>query len=115
MSRWENEDVSDLNLPKPENITRTYFDKNGKITSHPESSVAKISESSDSDKKAYYVKYGRGELLDPHHIDSSMQIKRSYYTLKKVDQQIFDSYIKFLKTKNRLYFTKARRLLMERI
>lgn len=113
MSRWENEDVSDLNLPEPENITRTHFDKNGNMTSNPENSVAKISEC--GEKRFYYVKYGRGELLDPHHIDSSMQIKRSYYTLKKVNQQIFDSYIKFLQTKNRLYFTKARRLLMEKI
>jgi hypothetical protein len=113
MSRWENEDVSDLNLPEPENIVRTYFDKNGNITSNPESSVAKVSEC--DEKKVYYVKYGRGELLDPHHIDSSMQIKRSYYMMKKVNQQIFESYVKFLQTKNRLYFTKARRLLMEKI
>lgn len=113
MSRWENEDVSDLDLPDPENIVRTYFDKNGKITSQVEKSVAKISEC--GEKKVYHIKYGRGELLDPHHIDSSMQIKRSYYVMKKVNKQIFDSYKKFLETKNRLYFTRARRLLMEKI
>lgn len=113
MARWENEDVSDLNLPEPINITRVYLDKNGKEIEDPQLAFAKISKS--DDKNIYYIKYGRGEIVDPHHIDANFKKNDSYYVFKKVTERAFASYEKFLKTKNRLHFTTARRLVMERI
>lgn len=113
MARWENEDVSGLNLPDPVNIASVYLDKNGKETDTEQFAVAKVTTA--DDKKTYYIRYGRGEIIDPHHIDINFQRNDSYYKFKKVDQKAFDTYIKFLMTKNRLYFTMTRRIVMELI
>jgi len=111
MGRWENEDVSNLDLPDPTDIVRVYLDKNGSETENESLGFAKIS--IDGDKSIYYILYGRGEIVDPHHVDYNVR-KLSYYKFKKVDKEAFDSYVKFLKTKNRLYFTIARRKVMGR-
>ena len=112
MARWEDEDVSNLDLPEPTEITRIYLDKNGNETENESLGFAKISK--DGDKSIYYLLYGRGEIVDPHHVDSNVRKRGSYYKFKKVDKEAFDSYAKFLNTKNRLYFTIARRKVMGR-
>lgn len=113
MARWENEDVSDLNLPDPIHVVRVFFDKHGKETDNEEIAFAK--KTINDDKELYHIKYSRGEIIDPHHIDSSIRNTTYPKTFKKVNKQAFDSYIKFLQTKNRLYFTMARRIVMEQI
>ena len=114
MARWENEDVAGMNIPDPEKIETKFVDLNGKDASE-ERAVAKRVESS-SGSTAFYIKYGRNELLDPHQADSSYASARRQshmYKFKKVSQKTFESYTKYLESKNRLYFTKARRFLME--
>lgn len=113
MARWENEDVSDLNLPDPINLVRVFFDKNAKEITNEDMAFAKKTTS--DDKESYYIKYMRGDIIDPHHIDSGLRNTTYPKTFKKVNKQAFDSYIKFLQTKNRLYFTMARRIIMEQI
>lgn len=111
MARWENEDVSGLNLPDPINISTKYIDKNGKEINTEQFAVAKIVTA--DDKNTYYIRYGRGEIVDPHHTDVNFNRNESYFKLKKVDEKAFHTYVKFLTTKNRLYFTMARRIVME--
>ncbi len=114
MARWENEDVSGLGIPEPDKIETTFLDINGKETSE-ENAVAKRVESSGG-STTFYVKYGRNEILDPHQTDSSYAAARRQshlYKFKKVSQETFQSYAKYLESKNRLYFTHARRFLME--
>lgn len=114
MARWENEDVSKLNIPDPIHIETKLFDLNGKETTE-DRAIAKSTEGSDGSQK-FYIKYGRNELLDPHHIDSSCAAARRQehlYTFKEVSKQTFANYTKYLESKNKLYFTKARRFLME--
>lgn len=113
MSRWENEDISDLSLPDPDITSYTFLDKNGKNTENQNLAVAKIA--STNNKNVYYIKYGRGEIIDPHHVDTNIYTNDKYYTFKKVTDKAFAAYQKFLNTKNRLYFTTARRLVMENI
>lgn len=113
MSRWENEDVSGLNLPDPDTIVYTFLDKNGKEIENEQQAVAKIA--SLNTKNTYYIKYGRGEIIDPHHVDTNVYKNDKYYVFKKVTETAFASYKKFLTTKNRLYFTTARRLIMEKL
>lgn len=113
MARWENEDVSDLNLPDPIHLIRIFFDKNAESTDNEEIAFAK--KTINDDKETYYIKYMRGEIIDPHHIDNNLRNTTYPKTFKKVSKQAFDAYIKFLQTKNRLYFTIARRIVMERI
>ena len=114
MARWENEDVSDLNIPDPENVETTFLDVNGE-QSVENKAVAKLVKSS-TGSITFYIKYGRNELLDPHQTDSSYASSRRQshmYKFKKVSKDTFESYTKYLESKNRLYFTKARRFLME--
>tara|TARA_Y100000361_G_C11147284_1_gene338821 strand:- start:544 stop:891 length:348 start_codon:yes stop_codon:yes gene_type:complete len=114
MARWENEDVSGLNIPDPEVTETIFIDLNGKHTSDDKAIAKRVDSSSGS--CTYYIKYGRNELLDPHQADSSYAATRRQshmYKFKKVSKATFDSYIKYLESKNRLYFTKARRFLME--
>ena len=114
MARWENEDVSGLNIPNPVHVETKLFDLNGKETTEDQA-IAKSTEGSDGSRR-FYIKYGRNELLDPHHVDSSYSDTRRQehlYTFKEVSKQTFETYTKYLKSKNRLYFTQARRFLME--
>ncbi len=114
MARWEHEDVSDLNIPDPIGVETQFLDIYGKIATEDEA-VAKSTKGSDGSQR-FYIKYGRNELLDPHNIDSSRaQTRRQkhLYTFKEVSQPTFENYTKYLNSKNRLYFTRARRLLME--
>lgn len=114
MARWENEDVSDMNIPDPPTVTEVFIDLNGD-ESLEKNAVAKSIKSSDNSLR-YYIKYGRNELLDPHQADSSYASSRRrehMYKFKKVSEKTFEMYEKYLKSKNRIYFTKARRFLME--
>ncbi len=114
MARWENEDVSDLNLPDPEKIETTFIGLHGEATTE-DKAVAKRVQSSNGSIR-FYVKYGRNELLDPHGADSSFASARRrthLYKFKNVSEETSVNYTTYLKNKNRLYFTKARRLVME--
>ena len=114
MARWENEDISDLNIPDAPSVEEIFIDTNGKESSE-EKGVAKSVKSSDGSSQ-YYIKYGRSELLDPHQADSSYASTRRHahmYKFKKVSEKTFEVYKKYLTSKNRIYFTRARRFLME--
>jgi len=114
MARWENEDVSDLDIPDPVSIEEAFIDLNGDGTEE-KNAVAKSTKSSHGGSK-FYIKYGRNELLDPHAADSSYATAKRQvhvYKFKRVSEEIFENYTKYLKGKNRMYFTKARRFLME--
>ena len=64
------------------------------------------------DRETYYVKYGRGDLLDPYHVDR-LTHNRSFFDFKKVNKNIFDLYMEYLKSTSRIFLTRARRLMME--
>jgi|TARA_R110000824_G_scaffold143518_2_gene311215 hypothetical protein len=114
MARWENEDVSDLNIPDPVKSVTKFIGLKGE-EAEEEQGIAKSVISSDSSRR-FYIKYGRGEILDPYQIDSSYAGPRrqvTMYKFRRVPESAFDNYIKYLETKNRIFFTKARRILME--
>ena len=116
MSRGDREDISHLDLPEPTKYNTKYIDANGNETAEEIKAIAKIVEVSDATltKTNYYIRYSRGELVDPHHIDGSRSYNDKRYIFRKVDSDIYALYFRFLATKNRLYFTQARRLLMRR-
>ena len=107
MARWENEDVAGMNIPDPEKIETKFIDLNGKDASQNRAVAKKVESSSGS--TTFYIKYGRNELLDPHNADSSYASSRRQshmYKFKKVSQKTFESYTKYLESKNRLYLPK---------
>ncbi len=110
MARWENEDVSDLNLPDPQQVDKQYFGKSADVVQEKEAFAyrATVDES-----RSYYVLYDRAEIIDAYN-DRFTKSSSSTRRFKKVSEDCFDFYIKYLKTRNSLYFTRARRLVMEK-
>ena len=110
MSRWEDADVSGLDLPSPDKVEEVFFGVDGK-TATPDDALAKTVTSNGG--TVCYVKCGRGELIDPYSTDSFRSHGGPLFKFKKVCQKSFDAYITYLTSKNRWYFTQARRLTME--
>ena len=109
MARWENENIDNLGLPDPEKVVTNFVGTNGKTVTEKKAFAKTVTSSLGSQ---YYIKYGRGEILDPYQIDS-LRTNGKLFTFKKVSQEAFDLYNRYLTNKNRLYFTRARRLIME--
>jgi hypothetical protein len=114
----ENEkDLEDLKLPPPETKVITFFGKNGREVQN-ENAYAKsvISYYGYNDSSChYFIMTGRGELIDPYVVDYGISRNKisTMYKYKKVSEKAFESYLRYLKTKNRIHFTTARRLVME--
>ena len=91
MARWENEDVSDLNIPDPVKSVTKFIGLKGE-EAEEEQGIAKSVISSDSSRR-FYIKYGRGEILDPYQIDSSYAGPRrqvTMYKFRRVPESAFD-------------------------
>jgi|6_EtaG_2_1085325.scaffolds.fasta_scaffold34409_2 hypothetical protein len=109
MARWENEDVSGLNLPAPDTHDIYLYGINGEeVDRDPAALAQKIVQTSETfgDTVSYYIKGGIN-MLDPYGIDSN-SFQRSNLTMMKVSENTFLLYYKYLRTKNKLYFIKAR-------
>ena len=113
MARGENEDVSGLSLPDPLKISIVFYNKAGEEAEEAQAVAKEVSTclSYENFSVQQFILYGRGEILDPHGVD--IRCNRSLYKYKKVTKNAFESYIKYLKSKNAMHFTRARRLIME--
>lgn len=114
MARWEDEDVSGLNIPDPFVSVVKLIGKQGKDCNDERSAYIKTISTTMPDKSVFvkhYVRFYRGELVDPHATDSNLKSKIPEF--KKVSEDCYKFYLKYLNTKNRLYFTRSRRLYME--
>ena len=113
MARWENEDVSSLDLPDGTKMIIELYDKYGMGCENAQLSFAKMvtTEVEDRTNTRYYIRFSRGELVDPHSVDNNL--KTQLTTFKKVNEKSFNQYMRYLETKNRLYFTRSRRLSQE--
>ena len=110
MARWENEDVSDLDLPDPQRVDKQYFGKSAASVKEKEAFAYRlIVDGSES----HYILYDRAEIIDAYN-DRFTRSSSTTRRFKKVSKDCFAFYIKYLKTKNNLYFTRARRLVMEK-
>ena len=113
----KNEDISHLNLPDPGTVAISFIGKDGAEVDEKEGSVKIVECSYDHENVStkYYIMYGRGEIIDPYQADFRHSRKKlaTMYKYRKVSDQCFKLYKKYLETKNRIHFTQARRLLME--
>jgi len=110
MARWENEDLDNLNLPTPDNKVSTYYGTGAQETGVSDAFVKVVD---NNGYKTYYVKFGRGELLDPLGADKGKH-NRPYFDYKKVNEKVYAYYMKYLETRERIFLTRSRRALMER-
>jgi len=116
MARGENADVSGLNLPHPQKSDVLFLGVKGEETEEKRALAKCVTSNQGYEDVSvqWFIRMNRGELIDPYGIDSGYNPKRlATFKFKKVSKQSFDNYQKYLKCKNRLYFTKARRLAME--
>jgi hypothetical protein len=107
----DQEQLSEMGIEAPKQLVTKYYDKSGKICEQ-DRAVAKVVELPDEDNKntvlSYYVKHGRGQVFDPYGID--MHKTNAYnFQFKKVDEEIFTNYNKYLSTRREIYLISARR------
>jgi len=60
MARWENEDVSDLNLPDPQQVDKEYFGKSAASVEEKEAFAYRVIV---DDSESHYILYDRAELM----------------------------------------------------
>jgi len=109
MARWENEGLGGLDLPEPDNKISTYY---GLGAEQSNSSDAFVKVVYNNGFKTHYIKFGRGELLDPLGADKGKH-NRSYFDYKKVNQKVYAYYMQYLENRERIFLTRARRAFME--
>jgi len=111
MSRWENEDITQLGLSKLPEREEVFLGADADSVEESKA-FAKIVNTTSEDKQEqrFYIRFGRGEILDAHRMDK--RIDEKLYKFKKVSKATFNLYKKYLSSKNLLHFTHARRSLM---
>jgi hypothetical protein len=113
----DNEDLNHLNLPDATQTVVDFVDKAGNNCDEKVALAKTVTSNYGYDNVSvqYFIRYGRAELIDPHGVDSQVSTSRlsSLYKFKKVSEKAYKAYIKYLKSKNRIHFTTARRLIME--
>ena len=112
-----NDDLSYLNLPNARSATVSFFGKGGESVDE-KMALAKVVDCAfdhENISTQHFVMFGRGEIIDPYQADFRHSRKKlaTMYKYRKVSDQCFKTYKKYLETKNRIHFTQARRLLME--
>ena len=93
-------------LPPENTRSEIFFGKGGNSVEESQS-LAKITTVNGVD--VYFIWLWQGLLFDPYGADilrKSHQVSAKFTRVKKV---VFENYIKYLKTKNRIYLTYARR------
>lgn len=106
----------EMGIPDPIQTKVTFIGKGGKECDEYSSLAKKIEvKYSVSDLQYhYFVRVGRGELIDPYEANSNLSRKHisEMFTYRRVSERIFTAFFKYLETKNRIHFTTARRLLL---
>ena len=112
MSRWENVDVSSLELPDLPERDEVFLDADGNPSEASLAFAKKVATTSeDKVENRFYIRFGRGTIVNPNLMDK--RINDKVYQFRKVANKTFDLYRKYLLTKNLLFFTYARRALMD--
>jgi hypothetical protein len=106
----EDEELKKIGIPDPIVVSVEYLNKDGEPTKNKDEAYAFTSNA--GGYVTYFIKYNRGELSDPHNIYISSTLNKKLSTYKKVTEDTYRNYVKFLNTKNTLYYTRARRNLM---
>lgn len=102
-------DLSGLNIPDRLYRSETFYGKNG-ILVDEQSALVKVLVVGKWEK--FFVWFWRGELFDPYGPDLLRKTQQESAKFKPISKEAFELYVKYLKTKNRLFFTRARRLAM---
>lgn len=80
----------------------------GKIVDSEPRALAKVI--TKNSKEYFFVWFWRGDLYDPYGPDILRKSQQFMSKFMKVNKEVFDFYYKYLKTKNRIYLTRAKRM-----
>lgn len=93
---------------EPENFEEVWYNKDGKeISGENEKFYAR--RLTKNGNPAYYVREYSGTLMNPAGIFANKRFHTEEIRMVKVDKDIFDYYMMFLKTKNQIHLTRAER------
>lgn len=110
MKRGDNVSLDELNLPPAPYRNEVFFGKGGNIVDEASAFVKVLTVGK---WEVYFIWFWRNILFDPYGSDILKRTQGEHAKLKKVSKETYDLYIKYLKTKNSIYLTKARRMAME--
>jgi len=107
--RLDDADISGLDIPEKPFRSETFYGKGGNLVDESSSYVKVLTHGK---WEKYFIWFWMGELFDPYgpYILRKSQQESAKFKVVKVD--VFELYMKYLKTKNRIYYTQARRLCM---
>ena len=95
-------------IQEDERVT-SYHNSDGKTSNKETSkSCAKTVDNVNKNTTTHYVKFFRGRIFDPHGMDGRKG-GSAFTQYKKVQNQTFNYYSHYLKTKNQNSFTRAER------
>lgn len=101
MSRHENEDLTELEIPQDEITEKTYSVKS--------EICAKSVFFSRTKTTKLFVLCNGGRLFNPNMTNDTRYKKRSDWKMKRVNKSIFNAYLRFLKEKKEIYLHQAER------
>lgn len=110
MKRQDNVDVSGLNVPEPPYRSEVFYGKGGNAVEEPSALVKVMTVGK---WEVYFIWFWRGVLFDPYGPDILRKSQQENAKFKKVDKETYEHFMKYLKTKNTIWLTKARRKSME--
>ena len=108
MARYENDDITRLDLPEPNRLSVKKYNMSGEPAGDDELVCAKITTNKETYVVNHYVLCAGGQMFNPRLRDARYET-RNNWKLVRVRQQTFDLYKLFLKTKRVAYLYQAER------
>lgn len=87
--------------------SEVFFGVGGNMVENDVYALAKIV--TINSKEYYFIWFWRGDIHDPYGPDILRKSQQFISKFTKVNKETFDNYFRYLKTKNRLYLTRAKR------
>ncbi len=102
-------DASDFMRARPDTYATTCYNKTGqKISENSTGICAKTIRNESSNRLTYHIRHGKGTLFDPWGMYEGRE-KQVKWKFKKVNGEVFDFYMRYLKTRNTNFLAQAER------
>lgn len=110
MSRHENENLAGLDIPGPTEYDIIAYGPSGETGVDEKSVCARQVTNKETGNVRYFVKYGDSRLFSPHRI-TKREEKMTRWKMKRVSKEVFDLYVRFLKSGSNVLLNNAERMI----
>lgn len=107
--RLDDADLSGLDIPERPYRSESYYGKGGNLVDE-NAGLAKVLIVGKWEK--FFIWFWRNDLFDPYGPDILRKSQQELAKFKIVQKETFELYVKYLKTKNKLFLVQARRSLV---